>query len=79
LIAAVPKRIMPLPLSADTGASGPPGVRSRPSALKGRWVMDENKDRVEEEFESGSMFSSNKIMIGMIVIALLAVLIGMGT
>ena len=41
--------------------------------------MDENKDRVEEEFESGSMFSSNKIMIGMVVIALLAVLVGMGT
>lgn len=40
--------------------------------------MDENKDRVEAEFENGSMFSSNKIMIGMILIALLAVLIGMG-
>lgn len=41
--------------------------------------MDENKQQqVEDEFESGSMFSSTKILIGMVVIALLAVLIGMG-
>jgi hypothetical protein len=40
--------------------------------------MDENKPEVEDEFEGGSMFASNKILIGMVVIALLAVLIGMG-
>ena len=58
---------------------GPP-VSARASGLSARreMAMDENKDRVEAEFENGSMFSSNKIMIGMILIALLAVLIGMG-
>lgn len=40
--------------------------------------MDEDKARDDEEFEGGSMFTSNKILIGMVVIALLAVLIGMG-
>ena len=34
--------------------------------------MDEN------EPDTGSMFSSNKILIGMVAVALLAVLIGMG-
>src|SRR3546814_3899301 len=40
--------------------------------------MDENKLQVEDEFEGGSMFASNKILIAMVVIALIAVLIGMG-
>jgi hypothetical protein len=32
----------------------------------------------EKEAETGSMFASGKILIGMVVVALLAVLIGMG-
>lgn len=40
--------------------------------------MDENKETTEAEFEGGSMFTSNKIMIGMIAIAVIAVLVGMG-
>src|SRR3546814_10874615 len=44
----------------------------------GRRAMDENKLQVEDEFEGGSMFASNKILIAMVVIALIAVLIGMG-
>ena len=40
--------------------------------------MDEDEERVGDEFDDGSMFSSNKILIGMVVIALLAVLVGMG-
>ena len=32
----------------------------------------------KDEFDDGSMFSSNKILIGIAVVALLAVLIGMG-
>ncbi len=40
--------------------------------------MDENRQEAEDEFERGSMFASNKILIAMVVIALLAVVIGMG-
>lgn len=32
----------------------------------------------KDEFDEGSMFSSNKILIGIAVVALLAVVIGMG-
>lgn len=41
-------------------------------------MVDENRNEVGEEFETGSMFSSNKILIAMVAIALLAVLVGMG-
>src|SRR3546814_12474829 len=44
----------------------------------GRRAMDENKLQVEDELAGGSMFASNKILITMVVIALIAVLIGMG-
>lgn len=40
--------------------------------------MDDRKEPAGDEFEGGSMFASNKILIGMVVVALLAVLVGMG-